>query len=167
MKRQRLHLSIFTWRHISLHGFKKLFQFKCSLCFYWPRQLLCAVINILDREDSDDQMALQWLLQGHQQVNSTVFNKNYKCTYTLPGPKKSSFRFKSANCIVMIWGCFNWSAILNDQVIPPIDFFFPNGSGIFQDDNAKIHRALFLKQWNMRRHFHAWIGHHRVLTLPH
>ena len=46
----------------------------------------------------------------------------------------------------MIWGCFSWSTeslnVLNDQVIPSMDFFFPDGSGIFQGDSAKIYRVF-------------------------
>ena len=31
--------------------------------------------------------------------------------YTARPKKKLSFRFKSANCSVMIWGCFSWSGL--------------------------------------------------------
>ena len=63
----------------------------------------------------------------------------------------------------MIWGCFSWSGLgtasqqsswmywmtrLSHQWI----FFFPDGSGIFQEYNAKIHQALVLKEWSMRTH---------------
>ena len=37
--------------------------------------------------------------------------------------------------------------VLNDQVIPLMDFFFPGRAGIFQDDNAKIDQALVVKEW--------------------
>lgn len=57
---------------------------------------------------------------------------------------------------VMIWDCCNWSAlgsamlyaqrirstdylnIMNDQVFTSMDFFLPNGTVIFQDDNYKM-----------------------------
>ena len=42
--------------------------------------------------------------------------------------------------------------VLNDQVILSMDLFFPDGLGIFQNDNAKIHRALVVKEWSMRTH---------------
>ncbi|GBN55695.1 hypothetical protein AVEN_70747-1 [Araneus ventricosus] len=66
---------------------------------------------------------------------------------------------------IMIWGCFNGSGlgsaklcdnkmksqhylnVLNNQVIPSMDFFFPDGTEIFQDDNIKIHRTLIIQNW--------------------
>ena len=42
--------------------------------------------------------------------------------------------------------------VLNDQVIPSMDVFFPDGLGIFQDDNVKINQVLVVKEWSMRTH---------------
>ena len=40
--------------------------------------------------------------------------------------------------------------VLNDQAIPSMDFFFPDGSGIFQDNNNQINWALVVKVWSTR-----------------
>lgn len=37
--------------------------------------------------------------------------------------------------------------VLDDQVSPSMDFFFPNPTGILQDDNATIQQALIVKEW--------------------
>ena len=37
--------------------------------------------------------------------------------------------------------------ILDDSLRPSMDCYFPNGEGIFQDDNARIHRARNVLDW--------------------
>ena len=49
--------------------------------------------------------------------------------------KPSDPPFKSAEFLI----------VLNVQVIPSLDIFFPGVSGIFQDHNVKIHRAVVVK----------------------
>ena len=64
---------------------------------------------------------------------------------------------------MMIWGCFCWNGhgsaplcsnkmnsqdylqVLGDHVYLSMDLYFPEGNGIFQDDNARIHRARIVQ----------------------
>ena len=65
----------------------------------------------------------------------------------------------------MIWWSFTWSRlgsvtlcsnrmksqeylnILDDQVHPFMDFYFPDGSVIFHDDSARIHQSRVVQNW--------------------
>lgn len=50
--------------------------------------------------------------------------------------------------------------ILNDQVFPSMELLFPDDTGIFRDDKARIYRPHILKDRfrNLRYHFHTYIG---------
>ena len=37
--------------------------------------------------------------------------------------------------------------ILGDYVLPSMDCYFPDGSGIFLDNNARIHRPRVVQDW--------------------
>ncbi|GBN34095.1 Transposable element Tcb1 transposase [Araneus ventricosus] len=37
--------------------------------------------------------------------------------------------------------------MLINQLIKSTNFFFPYGTGIFQDDNANIHRTIIIQNW--------------------
>ena len=73
----------------------------------------------------------------------------------------------------MIWGSFTWSGlcsvtlcsnrmesqkylnILGDH--PQVNFYFPDRSGIFQDDNARIHQSNVVQDWF--RHYEGSFSH--------
>ncbi len=65
----------------------------------------------------------------------------------------------------MLWGAFFWydlgplvplegrvtanqyKVVLSDHLYPMMKYFYPDGSGLFQDDNAPIHRAGGVTEW--------------------
>ena len=112
----------------------------------------------------------------HQLENRAAF------IYSTAWPKKLSFRFKSANCSVMIWGCFSWSGLgtasqqsswMSWMTRLSHQFFLGHIPGWQCQDSSgsSCERVEHEDTWvsgSTRSHFHTWIGHHRVLTLtPH
>ena len=53
--------------------------------------------------------------------------------------------------------------ILGDHRHPSMDFYFPDESGIFQDDNAPIHRACVVISVTTRYHFLIRNGIHNII----
>ena len=85
--------------------------------------------------------------------NSLFLLTWYICVInTLPGQKKVS-RFKSADCSVLIWGCFSCSG-LGTRVPECTECTEWPGYPIngVQDDNGKTHWALVVKEWSMNTH---------------
>ena len=66
---------------------------------------------------------------------------------------------------VMLWGAFFWhglgphvslegrvtanqyKVVLSDHLYPMMKHFYPDGSGLFQDDNTLIHRVRGVTEW--------------------
>lgn len=62
----------------------------------------------------------------------------------------SQFCWEDLGELVVLRGTVNsedYLKILRSQVLPFMNLHFPSGCGIFQDDNAPIHRSKAVKQW--------------------
>ena len=94
---------------------------------------------------------------------------------TLPGQKKLTFRFKSANCSAMIWGCFSRSGLGTASQQSSWMYWMTNvfflpwwlghipGQQCQDSSGSSCERVEHEDTWvsgSMRSHFHTWIGHH-------
>ena len=110
----------------------------------------------------------------------------HRCIIHCLGKKRPSFRFKSASCRVMIWGCFSWSDLgttihqsswiywmtrLSHQCIFSFRVYSRHIPGWqCQDSSGSTcerveHEDTWVSGSHFNTYFNTWICHHRVLTL--
>ena len=106
-----------------------------------------------------DKMCIHWNSGTRTYRQMTNLRKNwYRSKYLTPTARGSGGS-------VMLWGAFCWhglgplvplegrvtanqyKVVLSDHLYPMMKHFYPDGSGLFQDDNAPIHRARGVTEW--------------------
>lgn len=87
--------------------------------------------------------------KGGQTYNQNCISSRVRCG----GGKVNvwgSISFEGVGSLIVLDGIVNankYLNILSDHVHPMMQTLFEDGSGIFQDDNAPIHRATIVKKW--------------------
>lgn len=121
---------------------------------------------------TDEHLRVQWC-NSHKNWSTDMWKKVTWSSFTILSTSGSSPRepyrpectvIESDDC-VMLWGAFCWhglgplvplegevtaneyTVILSDHLYPMMRHFYPDGSGLFQDDNAPLHRSQEVTQW--------------------